>query len=187
MNSIKDGAIFGCYKVLKSKKDEKRKNEYMCYVQCMNCNNIKWITSIGLRSAKRRSGNSCNLCYDRSNRRKDPFSVAVQHRLVGQMKRKNKELGVPYNLSLKFVKKLAKDNCYYCGSPPQNIYTVIRKLGDSLLLNYNGVDRIDSSKGYEESNVVTCCEKCNKMKLNYSQEEFYDQIIKINKHLKLTT
>lgn len=35
-----------------------------------------------------------------------------------------------------------------------------------------GIDRIDSSKGYESSNVVPACEQCNKAKLDYTPQEF---------------
>jgi hypothetical protein len=40
--------------------------------------------------------------------------------------------------------------CYYCG--------IIQSKG------FNGLDRLDSSKGYVMDNVVTCCEMCNMMK-----------------------
>jgi len=47
--------------------------------------------------------------------------------------------------------------CYYCGE---------------LAENFNGVDRVDSNKGYEVSNCVPCCWECNKMKNDTSKKEF---------------
>ncbi len=37
---------------------------------------------------------------------------------------------------------------------------------------FNGVDRIDSKKGYEETNVVPCCKMCNFAKKELKYEEF---------------
>lgn len=47
--------------------------------------------------------------------------------------------------------------CWYCG-----------ELGKP----YVGIDRIDSSKGYEEGNIAPCCEICNKMKIDQSFWDF---------------
>lgn len=43
----------------------------------------------------------------------------------------------------------------------------------------NGVDRVDSSKGYLPDNCVSCCWTCNKMKSEYSVDTFKNHIIKI--------
>lgn len=43
----------------------------------------------------------------------------------------------------------------------------------------NGIDRIDSSKGYTIDNCVSCCPLCNQMKSNIDQNMFLTQIEKI--------
>lgn len=53
--------------------------------------------------------------------------------------------------------------CEYCGD---GIATV-------------GIDRIDSSFGYVEGNVVPCCLGCNYAKLDYSQEDFIARCIRV--------
>lgn len=45
----------------------------------------------------------------------------------------------------------------------------------------NGIDRINSNKGYEKDNCVSCCPICNRMKLDLSLEDFYAHIEKIYK------
>lgn len=50
---------------------------------------------------------------------------------------------------------LISQPCYYCGDKEKE---------------FNGIDRIDSQKGYIIDNCVTCCEYCNKMKLDYTTE-----------------
>jgi hypothetical protein len=37
---------------------------------------------------------------------------------------------------------------------------------------YSGIDRIDSSIGYIEGNVVSCCSKCNTAKSDMPFDEF---------------
>ena len=46
----------------------------------------------------------------------------------------------------------------------------------------NGLDRIDSSIGYIENNVYTCCGNCNYMKNNYSYKHFIDKCLLIYNH-----
>jgi hypothetical protein len=67
--------------------------------------------------------------------------------------------------------KLSQENCYYCNSEPANM---ISEYGFA----YNGLDRVDSSKGYCLTNVVTSCKICNRAKSDMPQQEFYDWIRK---------
>ena len=39
---------------------------------------------------------------------------------------------------------------------------------------YNGIDRVDNSKGYTKDNSVPCCEKCNYGKNVYSATEYIE-------------
>jgi hypothetical protein len=77
--------------------------------------------------------------------------------------------------------------CYYCGKKDKRN----RASSDSYkkhkgkditpedVLKYeveiNGIDRVDSSKGYVLDNCVPCCKMCNRMKLNHSTQDFIDQ------------
>lgn len=44
----------------------------------------------------------------------------------------------------------------------------------------NGIDRIDSSKGYTIDNCALCCRQCNYLKNNMSQDDFADWILSIH-------
>jgi hypothetical protein len=57
--------------------------------------------------------------------------------------------------------------CVYCGKIDTNNF---HENGHDLC--YNGLDRIDSSKGYSENNVVPCCWKCNRSKANMPLHEY---------------
>ena len=59
--------------------------------------------------------------------------------------------------------------CFYCGE-----YS-----GEYLGYKYSGVDRIDSTVGYTFDNVVPCCTMCNKMKLDYNVEQWFEKMKQI--------
>lgn len=94
------------------------------------------------------------------------------------------------NLSFDMFFELTRKTCYYCGCEPNqqcNIYTTstFRRSVDYVYPEsfiYNGLDRIDSSKGYDVDNVLTCCKTCNFMKHVLSQQEMFSKIIEIIKY-----
>jgi hypothetical protein len=47
-----------------------------------------------------------------------------------------------------------------------------QKAKDEGNFRYNGLDRIDSSRGHYKDNVVVCCQYCNWAKLEQSLEDF---------------
>ena len=50
----------------------------------------------------------------------------------------------------------------------------------------SGLDRIDSSIGYESNNVVPCCKVCNRMKDVLSTDEFLAAIEAVNRVRQIT-
>ena len=58
--------------------------------------------------------------------------------------------------------------CFYCGMEKQNCYNVYlhdpkssQFAKDTAYFRYNGIDRLDSSKGHTIMNSVPCCKYCN--------------------------
>jgi hypothetical protein len=74
-----------------------------------------------------------------------------------------KRRDIEFNLTLEQFTELWNKPCYYCGDEIKTI----------------GVDRVDNTKGYQVDNIVPCCAWCNKMKLNYTKEEFINHCEKI--------
>ena len=56
-----------------------------------------------------------------------------------------------------------------------------RKTSDTIVY-CNGIDRIDSSKGYVKGNVVTSCKYCNTAKNTMTQQEFKEWIVRVYEH-----
>jgi hypothetical protein len=68
--------------------------------------------------------------------------------------------GLAWELTDEQFFAMTQSNCTYCGVPP--VQPFVYK-GEERF-EYNGVDRVDSSKGYTPANCVPCCEVCNKAK-----------------------
>ena len=69
-----------------------------------------------------------------------------------QYKRSSTQKGRSFNLSLKEFETLWQKDCSYCG---RSIITI-------------GIDRVDSSVGYQIDNVVSCCTVCNRLKSDFN-------------------
>ena len=84
------------------------------------------------------------------------------------------------NLSFEITKdqffSLTDSNCFYCNSKPSSVR---KNKNDSGDYQYNGIDRIDNTKGYTLDNVVTCCKICNYAKNALSVNEFKSWAINI--------
>lgn len=80
--------------------------------------------------------------------------------------------------------------CHYCGrkevrnSARSRSREKHRKIGGEDFRKWDvemvGVDRMDADRGYTPDNVVPCCQRCNRMKLDSSYEEFKEEIKRIN-------
>lgn len=87
--------------------------------------------------------------------------------------------GKEFNLSMEEFKELTKRRCHYCGIEPA---LVIKSKSSHSEYVYNGLDRLDSSRGYTPDNVVPCCAVCNRMKSDYSSVEFARHIRRISNY-----
>ena len=97
---------------------------------------------------------------------------------------------LPFELTKDRLKELCSSDCSYCGCKPATKYwQKAKKLSKERIrmstMMVNGIDRVDSSKGYTEGNVVPCCKQCNYAKLDRTIEEFKAWIIQVYNNLKL--
>jgi hypothetical protein len=79
-----------------------------------------------------------------------------------------------FELTDEVFSKLVTSPCDYCGRLPERTLppSRTRKYANYATFRWNGIDRIDSAKGYVEDNVVPCCKPCNELKSNKSRDKF---------------
>lgn len=69
-------------------------------------------------------------------------------------------------------RKLISETCFYCGVVPSHQIIAGRNGRKHPTFRYNGIDRVDNSRGYISDNVVTCCGPCNKAKGVMTHSDF---------------
>ena len=99
------------------------------------------------------------------------------NRLYSKKKSEAKRRNINFDLHKNEFKKLSLGPCKYCGAPGSN---TLNYLG--LVLEYNGLDRKSSAKGYTSSNTVACCRFCNSLKGSMKWETWADYINSIVLH-----
>jgi len=107
----------------------------------------------------------------------DPYDCDVRGLYVryrARAKKDNRE----FTITQDEFRSLIVSPCSYCGIKPSQIH---RKTNCQASIPHNGVDRIDSSKGYVQGNVAPSCKFCNRAKSNSSLEEFNNYIIRLMK------
>lgn len=108
------------------------------------------------------------------------YGEAVFNSIYASYVKRATEKNLQFELTKEMFKILTKGKCFYCGCEPNQIRINKTAYGNYI---YNGIDRIDSSKGYIESNVVSCCGRCNLSKKDYSQQDFLLWIDRVYNHI----
>jgi hypothetical protein len=132
-----------------------------------------------------RCGNSMccgkSPCGKKITKKRD---VEVGYRSILYVYKKHaKDRGFTFDLDYDYFKELTKGNCFYCGIEPLQIYQLkdrkTGKIRSGIPITYNGIDRVNSTKGYFNDNVVSCCKICNRAKSNLPLDEFKEWIKKV--------
>ena len=144
------------------------------YWECKcDCGKTTKVTGFCLTSGNTKS---CG-CYHKI-RTRQLFSKSPEENALGKVfcdYRKNARIKKhDFRLSKRQVQDLIFSDCYYCGEKPKNTLAYHEKV-----ITYQGIDRLDNTKGYTPDNVVPCCIVCNKMKKALSHDEFVLHILKI--------
>lgn len=125
---------------------------------------------------------SCG-CLTRENVAKKhtkPNHQALKNGVFRNYKSAANRRGYDFELTLDEFEKIISDDCHYCGQEPNMVYTGhSRKTTDITEFKFNGVDRVDNTKGYTIENSVACCKICNNAKSTLTVEEFLDWILRI--------
>lgn len=124
----------------------------------------------------------CKTRELQSIQKRKKYGESLKNRVIDYYKGNARKRNLEFNLKNEEMIKLMDGNCYYCGIEPFNIMKHKNSYGE---IKYNGIDRLDSSKGYIKGNVVSCCKRCNRMKNTYTEKEFLLIIKNIYEYSKL--
>ncbi len=135
-------------------------------------------TKIGAHLTNVKNQKSCKKCQSVGKVR-SVFGETAFNSLHNQYKQNAKMRGYDFLLKKEEFRTLTKQNCFYCGKTPSQIMKHKRFNGECI---YNGVDRMDNTKGYSLENSVPCCKFCNLTKNNTSFGEFIKWIRTVYKN-----
>jgi hypothetical protein len=160
------GQIFGRLTVV-TLAGYNKDNKYVWTCKC-SCGNQKDIVGNVLRDGR---VTSCG-CY-----RIEQMSIAPGQAEINSLfldyQNGAKERGYEFSLTKKQFEKMIKENCFYCGVSPSRFK---KNAKNSKGIYFNGIDRIENSKGYSVKNSVPCCFDCNRSKGTMSQKDFLNWI-----------
>lgn len=139
---------------------EEPRAQWLCFC---DCGQFKTFSRAELRRKGIRSLKSCG-CVKRNKE-----SALIN--LFAQYKHKAKSRGFKWGLSLDEFKSLITSKCHYTGRAPQQQFTP-KGIKPSPSIMWNGIDRVDNTKGYIKDNCVPCWGVVNKMKLTLTKEDF---------------
>lgn len=162
MNTPKDiyKQRFGRLEVISELPDRTIPKHPRWFCRC-DCGVEKWVESAYLLNGHTKSCGCLGI-----ETRKKADGISGLNAVIRGYKKNAEKRNLAWCLSDEDVKEITQGKCFYCESLPSNeIKSHVSRHGKYV---YNGIDRLDNSKGYEKGNVVTCCYKCNVLKKDFS-------------------
>lgn len=170
------GDVYGKLTVLSN--DDTNKSYWHCRCEC---GRVTKVTGVHLGSGHTKS---CGSCTDRRGKplpkRRRPPGMAVANGIFCQYRRRARQRGWRFDLDTDQFLWFCKQNCSYCGAPPRGLAD-----GKWCTFSYNGIDRIDSLRGYEFGNILPCCKVCNASKNDHDPMAFLVRHKAVYEHLGL--
>ncbi len=159
--SIPTGATFGRWTVLDcAGKDKFGNTKVTCKCVC---------GYQGVARLARIKADLGGTCTGNHATRSTPAGVSMMRAIYRRYKNSANERGYAFDLTQSQFQGLTSESCFYCGMPPNRTY----QTPDSpTAYTYNGIDRMDNTRGYVLDNCVPCCWQCNKLKSTMPYAEF---------------
>lgn len=167
--TLEKGMKFGKLTVIDYNKNKKA---WLC--EC-NCGNQTYSRSWSLKTGRHKS---CS-CGQKESRKKMPNNLAIVREILRKYKSSAKRRGYIFEISEPMFIDMIKQNCFYCDVEPSTVRLYQSYDYGDRTLTYNGIDRVDNSKGYISGNIVTCCQKCNMAKREMTANEFQEWVKKV--------
>jgi len=167
------GKTIGNYEILSFDRQEGDNIYYI--MKCIKCGNIG--------SKRKYHFENQEYCWECKPHNIAPTLEAPVNVLYGHYKSGARLRKFDFSLTIDQFRELIFSDCHYCKLPPCINIADSRYNKTNQEFRRNGIDRKDSSKGYSIENAVACCTMCNRMKLNYTEENWLNQIKRIYKNM----
>lgn len=137
-------------------------NKVRWLVKC-DCGTVKPVLAHVLLQGQ---AHSCKIGHSRIGVGESAFNTFYK-----QVQNNAESRNMDFCLTKEQVREISQKKCFYCGKEPsQRIKSKLhRVVGDFI---YNGIDRVDNTKGYTIDNCVPCCKTCNWCKVDRTVDEF---------------
>lgn len=112
---------------------------------------------------------SCG-CYNR-DKQLSAHGVASFTHYIRSYKNSAKKRNLVFELTEEQFREIIAKDCCICGAEPKEMSRKYKRIRSTPIL-VNGIDRIDSTKGYTIDNIQPMCTSCNMAKSNMGDEEF---------------
>ncbi len=132
---------------------------------CAKCGAEKLVNTFAPGAAK---CGSCKATLAKTRYYTKGRKLGIGHKL-GTYKAGARLRGLNIELDDQAMLTMFRQPCFYCGI--------------AAGVKFNGIDRLDSTLGYIESNVVTACSTCNMGKQRLTKEQFINWICQVHTHL----
>jgi hypothetical protein len=163
------------YKVLDYSHTSKDGKRIFFKIKCKLCGHEHVCRKDQIKEVK----SFCAFC--RTNT-KTPTLKAPSNVYYCQYRYGAKSRGLNFELTIDEFEKIIHKNCYFCNAKPipiRSLKTYNRCKHDIYV---NGIDRLNPEKGYVISNIVACCQMCNRMKMKMNEPSFLNKIKEIYEH-----
>lgn len=131
-----------------------------------------------LLSAIARKYKSCGCAGSRgllvrADRPEEQLIESAIYRAYDTTRRSAEYRDLSFGLTLESFGELIMQPCTYCGELPRGCRKMrVKNRHAKNRFFCNGVDRVDSDRGYENDNCVPCCRRCNLAKNDMTLGEF---------------
>jgi hypothetical protein len=168
-------------KVYGDKSKYHKKRMWLC--KC-DCGNMTEANTGSLTCDKKKSCGCLTSTKSAENSIKSRYKIAKQdagyRSIYSSYKLNAKSRGFDFNIDFDYAVSILKSDCHYCGIEPSNTY-----MKSYYNATYNGIDRVNNTKGYEMDNIVSCCKMCNIAKNNNTEEYFLQWVKRLSEYQRL--
>lgn len=172
---------------------------YLVFEIRCDCGTVREVSSQRFRKQDQIKSCGClNFTGPHGNTKLTPAEASIRG-IANRYARSAEDRGIEWALSIDAVRSLIFRSCHWCGVPPNTKFNryitkdgtrrsdgkkILTDANKAAWITMNGIDRINNSKGYLASNVVPCCEHCNRAKRDLPIEVWSAWLKRITEHQK---